>query len=122
MIFERCFRRIRLTASVSLGVMACAGGKSTRTAAASPELAHHLAEAVDQFVDVDGFRIRYREIGRGEPVVLLHGRSSSLDAWYWMADSLASDYRVVAIDFRGAGLSTKSGDPLKYGPAMGNDV
>jgi pimeloyl-ACP methyl ester carboxylesterase len=82
----------------------------------------HLAQADDQFFSVDGFRIRYREIGHGEPVVLLHGRGSSLDAWNWLGDSLATDYRVIAIDERGFGQSTKSGDPSRYGKAMSHDV
>ncbi|HSL71384.1 MAG TPA: alpha/beta fold hydrolase [Longimicrobiales bacterium] len=53
---------------------------------------------------------------------MLHGRGGSLEAWRWLADSLAADYRVIAIDQRGHGQSTKPVAPALYGPAMAQDV
>jgi hypothetical protein len=48
-----------------------------------------LASAPDQFFTSGDARIRYREIGQGEPVVLLHGLTMSLEEWLAAAGSLA---------------------------------
>jgi pimeloyl-ACP methyl ester carboxylesterase len=81
-----------------------------------------LAAAPDLFVLSGDVPIRYREVGRGEPVVLMHGFTQSLDEWRGVADRLAADYRVVAFDWRGAGRSGKLDDPARYGDAMLADV
>jgi pimeloyl-ACP methyl ester carboxylesterase len=81
--------------------------------------------AQDQFFDSDGVRIRYVEQGSGPPVVLLHGFSGNLDAsWIetGVLPNLATDYRVIALDYRGHGKSDKLHDPKSYGLQMGQDV
>jgi pimeloyl-ACP methyl ester carboxylesterase len=84
--------------------------------------AARLEDASDRYYWVGDIRIRYRGIGRGQPIVLLHGRTNTLDVWAWLADSLAADQRVIALDERGHGQSTKSADPARYGRAMADDV
>ena len=39
------------------------------------------APADATFVDVDGVHVRYREVGSGPAVVLIHGYGASLDSW-----------------------------------------
>ena len=52
--------------------------------------------------------LRYRDWGgEGVPIVLLHGLSSSLRIWDFVAPILAGRFHVVAVDQRGHGLSTK---------------
>jgi pimeloyl-ACP methyl ester carboxylesterase len=63
--------------------------------------------APDRFFTIGDVRLRYREIGRGEPVVLLHGATRSLEDWAGFGDSLAVDHRVIALDLRGHGQSSK---------------
>jgi pimeloyl-ACP methyl ester carboxylesterase len=46
----------------------------------------------------------------GTPIVLLHGLASSLRIWDFVAPILAQRFRVVAVDQRGHGLSTKPDD------------
>jgi pimeloyl-ACP methyl ester carboxylesterase len=43
--------------------------------------------------------------GRGEPLVLIHGIGSSLDAWSPVLDALAAAHEVVAVDLPGFGAS-----------------
>lgn len=81
-----------------------------------------LSTAPDQFFTTGDVRLRYREIGRGEPVVLLHGVGASLDMWRRVADSLAVGYRVIVLDQRGHGQSSKFADPARFGREMGTDV
>jgi pimeloyl-ACP methyl ester carboxylesterase len=57
-------------------------------------------------VDVDaGVRLTYKDIGTGEPVVLVPGWSHSSDTWDAQIRALAPAHRVIAIDPRGQGRS-----------------
>ena len=49
--------------------------------------------------------IRYADLGKGEPVVLLHGYLESLEIWDGFADELSADYRVICVDLPGHGRS-----------------
>jgi parvulin-like peptidyl-prolyl isomerase len=51
-----------------------------------------------RFADVDGVRIHYQEKGAGEPLVLIHGYTSSTFAWKDVFDPLSQQYRVIAVD------------------------
>lgn len=79
----------------------------------------------DRYFDSAGVPIRYVEAGRGEPVLLLHGFSSSLDeGWVdrGVVADLSAGWRVIAFDARGHGRSGKPHDPALYGPEMGRDA
>jgi 2-hydroxy-6-oxo-6-(2'-carboxyphenyl)-hexa-2,4-dienoate hydrolase len=58
-------------------------------------------------VTVFGFRLHYREAGRGEPVVLLHGLGGDSSRWRPNILPLAADFRVIALDQIGFGQSDK---------------
>ena len=67
----------------------------------------------ENFIEVDGLRIRYFEEGKGLPVLLLHGASlgSSADVWTGnLAGLAAHGLRVIACDQPGFGLSDNPGD------------
>jgi pimeloyl-ACP methyl ester carboxylesterase len=77
------------------------------------------------FTASDGVKIHYLEAGSGSPVVLIHGFSGTAEGnWFsnGVAEALAGNHRVVAIDCRGHGKSEKPHDPAKYGPQMAKDV
>jgi len=62
-----------------------------------------LVSAQDQFFDSNGVRTRYVDQGSGPPVVLLHGFSGNLDSsWVetGVLPNLATNYRVIALDYR----------------------
>jgi pimeloyl-ACP methyl ester carboxylesterase len=68
----------------------------------------------ENFIEVEGLRIRYLEEGGGPPVLLLHGASlgSSADVWTGNLSGLAAHgLRVIACDQPGFGLSDNPGDP-----------
>lgn len=77
------------------------------------------------YFDSAGVRIQYTDQGAGEPVILVHGFSVNQDInWRQpgLLDRLAKQYRVVALDLRGHGLSDKPHDPAAYGAEMAWDV
>jgi pimeloyl-ACP methyl ester carboxylesterase len=60
------------------------------------------------YVDVNGQRLHYKQWSdSGPPLIFLHGVTSSSSAWDDIAPQFATDYRVMAFDFRGHGLSSK---------------
>ena len=87
-------------------------------------LAAGSAAAQDLYFDSAGARIRYVDEGRGEPVVLIHGFTGTIErSWIntGVLPDLARDYRVVALDLRGHGHSDKPHDPAAY-DEIGEDV
>lgn len=56
--------------------------------------------------------LHYETIGRGQPVILLHGWINSWDVWRDSMIRLSKEgqYRVYALDFWGFGASAKDGD------------
>lgn len=78
----------------------------------------------DQVFVSQGVPIRYIEAGAGDPVVLIHGYTRSLDDWprSGVFQALAREYRVIALDCRGHGRSGKPHEPGSYGLELGHDV
>jgi pimeloyl-ACP methyl ester carboxylesterase len=81
--------------------------------------------AEDQFFDSNGVKIRYVVEGKGEPVLLIHGYTASVEM-NWKSPGiikgLSKDYQVIALDNRGHGKSEKPHDPKKYGMEMAEDA
>jgi pimeloyl-ACP methyl ester carboxylesterase len=67
-------------------------------------------EVRDHFLEVEGVRLHWAEIGEASdapPVVLLHGLNNSSLSWSHVAPLLASDRRVVMPDLPGHGQSAR---------------
>ena len=70
----------------------------------------------------DGAAIWYASIGHGQPVILLHGGLGHAGNWSFQAAALVqAGYRVILIDSRGHGRSTRDGRPYTY-ELMAGDV
>lgn len=77
------------------------------------------------YVNNDGVQIHYEVEGQGEPLVIQHGFTSSVETVRLLgySDSLKSSHQVILIDARGHGLSDKPRTPESYGlQAAVNDV
>jgi 2-hydroxymuconate-semialdehyde hydrolase len=59
---------------------------------------------------VDGDRVHYLEAGSGPPLLCLHGITTTAATWLPLVESLADEYRVLAVDRLGRGLSA----PIDY--------
>ncbi|MEX3786499.1 alpha/beta fold hydrolase [Paraburkholderia sp. BR14374] len=91
---------------------------SKRAALAADVLADSIAARLEapapfvpahekRFLTVAGERIAYIDVGTGPAVVLLHSLGTSSALWDDILPALAAKHRVVAIDARGHGDSTK---------------
>jgi len=75
----------------------------------------------------DGVEIAYLDEGEGEPIVLVHGFASNKEInWVgpgWVSALTRAGRRVIALDNRGHGQSTKLYDPAAYHSSiMAEDV
>jgi pimeloyl-ACP methyl ester carboxylesterase len=75
----------------------------------------------------DGVEIAFLDEGEGEPIVLVHGFASNKEVnWVapgWVTTLTRAGRRVIALDNRGHGESTKLYDPADYHSAlMAGDV
>jgi len=55
----------------------------------------------------DGAELSYLELGDGQPMVLVHGWSQSGLQWYSQIEEFSKTHRVLALDLRGHGQSSK---------------
>ncbi len=60
-----------------------------------------------QTIRVNDHRIVYLDVGKGKPVILIHGFSGSMWQWENQYSSLAQTHRVLIPDLLGSGLSDK---------------
>jgi len=71
-----------------------------------------------QFFSRDGFDLAFIDEGEGDPIVLIHGFASThIVNWVatgWVKTLVDAGYRVIALDNRGHGKSSKSHDPEDY--------
>ena len=99
-----------------------AAADSAAAAAAAAAPATPLASAPDRTVTRGDVTINYRVIGSGEPVLLVHGFGDRLQMWEGFADSVARENKVIAVDARGFGKSSKPAGEEHYGVAMIDDL
>lgn len=81
-----------------------------------------LTTAPDQQFTANGVTLRYREAGTGDAVVLIHGYSAALESMLGVAKALPQTHRMVALDVRGFGRSSKFAEPARFGQQMVDDV
>ncbi|MGC4119605.1 MAG: alpha/beta hydrolase [Myxococcales bacterium] len=65
-------------------------------------------------VEVDGVKLWWASFGAGEPVFLLHGGAGNSEHWGNQIPALAERYRVIVVDARGHGRSTRTEAAYSY--------
>ena len=63
-----------------------------------------------QFIDVNGCRMAYVEMGQGDPIIFQHGNPTSSYLWRNIMPALAGRGRCIAVDLIGMGDSDKLAD------------
>ena len=64
-----------------------------------------------KFIEVNGKRIAYVEMGTGDPIIFQHGNPTSSYLWRNIMPVLASRGRCIAVDLIGMGDSDKLDNP-----------
>jgi pimeloyl-ACP methyl ester carboxylesterase len=77
--------------------------------------------ATSGYAPINGIKIWYAIFGRGAPVILLHGGLANANYWGELVPALAPRYRVVVMDSRGHGRSSRDARPFGY-DLMASDV
>lgn len=107
-------------AILSVFLMAAAGSAQTRKSAVHRPVRSRANSASvypihEGYVDAHGIMIYYEMIGRGAPLLILHGGpGASHDYFLPYLLPLARHNQLVFIDERGSGRSQKLGDPAGY--------
>lgn len=74
-----------------------------------------------QFAEINGRKIAYRSIGKGDPMILCQRFRGNLDDWDpAFLDELAKKYNVITFDY--TGFSSSTGDPNTNMLEFANDV
>jgi pimeloyl-ACP methyl ester carboxylesterase len=79
------------------------------------------AAVASGYAPVDGIKIWYAQFGRGSPLILLHGGLANANYWGDQVRALEGRYRVIVMDSRGHGRSTRNAAPFGY-DLMAEDV
>lgn len=77
--------------------------------------------AKGSLADINGIKLYYATLGKGPPVVLLHGGLGNSDYWGLQAKALARRHKVILVDSRGHGRSGRNDKPFGY-DLMADDV
>jgi hypothetical protein len=64
--------------------------------------------------ELNGIHLYYATIGSGSPVILLHGGLANSDYFGYQVKALMKYHKVVLIDSRGHGRSTRDSRPYSY--------
>src|SRR5262249_46599816 len=105
----------------SFAVMTAAGAGPVPQWLTLPETPTLPQAAGSGYAPVNGIKIWFAEFGHGEPVVLLHGGLANANYWGNQVPALAKSYRVIVMDSRGHGRSTRDSRPFGY-DLMASDV
>ncbi|MEY4572714.1 MAG: hypothetical protein RLZ10_1962 [Bacteroidota bacterium] len=65
-------------------------------------------------------KLHYRELGKGQPLIILHGLFGNSDNWQSQAKKFAEYFRVICVDLRNHGHSDWNNDSSYQ--AMSNDI
>src|SRR5437868_13012474 len=67
-----------------------------------------------EYATVNGIKMYYEIFGKGEPLLMIHGGSASIESWFEQLPELSKTYRVIAPDSLGHGRTQDSTNALSY--------
>jgi len=59
-----------------------------------------------KYIEISGVKVRYKQIGKGQDILLIHGVPGSIEDWEPVISSLSSNRRVTVYDRPGQGYSS----------------
>ncbi len=112
-----CITLAALLATLLAAAVLTAGGcgkQKVETPASSPrEAAAWMNSLPVQKAAVGDVELAYRDVGAGEPLLLIMGFSGTMDNWDPIfLQALSRKYRVITFDYRGVGASDAGSEPF----------
>ncbi len=117
----KTIRAFLLATMFCLGALGAGGAMAAERWETLPDLPAMPVSAMSGSVDINGARIHYATYGKGPPVILLHGGMGNGEHWANQIGPLAKSRRIVVIDSRGHGRSSRDARPFTY-ELMADDV
>lgn len=69
---------------------------------------------VGKYIEINDIKVYYEIYGEGEPLLLMHGNSGSIENFMYQIPELSKHFKVIAVDSRGQGRTTDSDKELTY--------
>ncbi len=88
--------------------------KFTVPAAQDTTIAYGSNSAAGNYVNVNDIKVYYEIYGEGEPLLLLHGNSGSIENFIYQIPELSKHFKVVAVDSRAQGRTSDSDQEITY--------
>jgi pimeloyl-ACP methyl ester carboxylesterase len=82
--------------------------------AAEGQINYGSNQQVGRYAAVNDIKVYYEIYGAGEPLLLLHGNSGSIENFAFQIPELSKHFRVIAVDSRAQGKSTDSNQEITY--------
>ena len=73
-----------------------------------------------KYIDISGIKVRYKQIGTGQDIFLIHGVPGSLEDWDPVIGDLSSKFRITIYDRPGHGYS--SAKNIEYNLSHNADI
>lgn len=89
---------IYLVLTIFVAVQSCSGIPAN-------EIKRKYTTKESRFISVDNFNVHYKDEGRGEVLVLIHGILCSLHVWDKWTEILSKKYRIIRFDLPGFGIT-----------------
>ena len=71
-------------------------------------------KAVGKYYDIRGLKMYCETYGEGQPLLVIHGNSGSINNFVYQIPYFAKKYKVIVADSRAQGKSKDNGDSLSY--------
>ena len=71
-------------------------------------------EQAGRSIEVNDIKVYYEIYGEGEPLLLLHGNSGSIQDFIYQIPEFSSHFKVIAVDSRAQGRSSDSDQEITY--------
>ena len=82
--------------------------------AAECQIHYGLNNKVGKYLEVNDIKVYYEVYGSGEPLLLLHGNSGSIETFACQIPALSKHFQVIAVESRAQGKSTDSDKEITY--------
>lgn len=66
------------------------------------------------YLNIRGFKMYYEIYGKGEPLLMIHGNSGSINSFAFQIPYFSKTYKVIAADSRAQGKSIDTDDSLSF--------